>query len=57
MELSLTGPVRLISFPFLKWVTGLVDHRDAIDIVNLDFSKAFDRIPHDALIASWRAVD
>ena len=32
-------------------MTSLVDAGNAVDIVYLDFSKAFDKVPHDILVS------
>ena len=36
---------------FFEKVTSLVDAGNAVDIVYLDFSKAFDKAPHDILVS------
>lgn len=33
-----------------KRITGLVDKADCVDIIHLDFSKAFDLAPYDILV-------
>lgn len=35
-----------------KRIIGLVDEDDCVDIIHLDFSKAFDLAPHDILVKS-----
>ena len=37
-------------FSFFDRVTSLVDAGNAVDIVYLDFSKAFDKVPHGILV-------
>ena len=34
----------------MEIVTEAVDQGDAVDLVNLDFSKAFDKVSHQKLI-------
>uniref|UniRef100_A0A670IE66 Reverse transcriptase domain-containing protein n=1 Tax=Podarcis muralis TaxID=64176 RepID=A0A670IE66_PODMU len=35
---------------FFDRITSLVDEGNAVDVVYLDFSKAFDKVPHDILV-------
>ena len=35
---------------FLDTVTGYVDSGSAVDVIFLDFAKAFDKVPHRRLI-------
>lgn len=35
---------------FLERITGFVDRRYPVDVLYLDFSKAFDKMPHRRLI-------
>ncbi|RMC19574.1 hypothetical protein DUI87_03132 [Hirundo rustica rustica] len=39
---------------FYDWTTGWIDVRKGVDIVYLDFSKAFDTVSHDILIGNLR---
>ena len=32
------------------------DQGDSFDIICLDFSKAFDKVPHKRLIKNWRVM-
>ena len=36
---------------FFERVTSLVDAGNVVDIVYLDFSTAFDKVPHDILVS------
>jgi len=38
------------SLYFLKQVTSFVDNRDNVDVIFLDFAKAFDKVPHQRLL-------
>ncbi|PKU40958.1 rna-directed dna polymerase from mobile element jockey- hypothetical protein [Limosa lapponica baueri] len=38
--------------PFYDTVTRLVDEGKAVDVVHLDFSKAFDTVPHNEQVTS-----
>ena len=41
---------------FMEIVTKIFDEGDALDIVYLDFSKAFDKVPHKRLLNKMRAL-
>jgi hypothetical protein len=38
-----------------EWVTKLVDEGSPVDIIYLDFSKAFDKVPHKRLVEKLKA--
>ena len=41
---------------YLEEITRLVDEGNCVDVVYLDFAKAFDKVPHQRLIAKLRAA-
>ena len=40
---------------FLDEVTAAVDRSEGVDVVFLDFEKAFDKVPHQRLLTKVRA--
>ena len=40
---------------FCEIVAGIIDGGDPVDIVYLDFQKAFDKVPHERLLGKLRA--
>ena len=40
---------------FLDRVTGCVDAGDSVDVIFLDFAKAFDKVPHRRLVSKLKA--
>jgi ribonuclease P/MRP protein subunit RPP40 len=40
---------------FLEILTGTVDGGEAVDVIFLDFAKAFDKVPHRRLLAQLQA--
>ena len=41
---------------YLEVLTKLVDEGHSIDVVYLDFAKAFDKVPHQRLLAKLKAA-
>jgi len=39
---------------FLEYVTNAIDCGKAIDVIYLDFQKAFDKVPHVRLLKNWK---
>ena len=40
---------------FLEYVTDAVEHGKPVDVMYLDFQKAFDKVPHQRLLAKLKA--
>ena len=38
---------------FCDDITGILDEGDPVDVVYLDFQKAFDKVPQKAWVVSW----
>ena len=43
------------SLMFFEEITKWVDDRSSVDVVYLDFQKAFDKVPHQRLILKLKA--
>ena len=41
---------------FLDKITEWVDQGEMVDVVFLDFAKAFDKVPHQRLLLKWLAL-
>ena len=39
---------------FLEEITEAIDSGDEVDVIYLDFGKAFDKVPHKTLLKRWR---
>ncbi|CAM5110654.1 unnamed protein product [Natator depressus] len=50
MDLSRTNHVKINRIAFFDRVTSLLNRREVVDMVYLDFSKAFDAVLHDLLL-------
>ena len=42
---------------YLEVLTSLVDAGHSVDVIYLDFAKAFDKVPHQRLIKKWRHME
>ena len=42
---------------FMEYITDCIDKGDAVDIIYLDFSKAFDKVPHRRLMYKLKQCD
>ena len=40
----------------LKFLTKMLDERKAVDVLYLDFAKAFDKVPHKRLLEKCREL-
>jgi len=40
---------------FLEYVTDAVDHGKPVDVIYFDFQKAFDKVPHQRILAKLKA--
>ena len=40
---------------FLEYITECIDSGDSVDVLYLDFAKAFDKVPHNRLLQIGRA--
>ena len=48
--------VTLISLIFMEEVAEQLDSREAVDVLYLDFQKAFDKVPHVRLLAKLKEI-
>jgi len=42
---------------FLEEVTDYIDSGYPVDVIYLDFQKAFDKVPHRRLIINWKHME
>ena len=41
---------------FLEYITTQIDERNPIDVIYLDFQKAFDKVPHARLYVNSKLI-
>ncbi|KAG0417497.1 Retrovirus-related Pol polyprotein from type-1 retrotransposable element R2 [Dictyocoela roeselum] len=49
-----SSPMNLLLF--FRYIIEIQDTKSLIDIIHLDFQKAFDNVPHRCLIGKWHGI-